>query len=400
MDSIAQAMLDCIKGEICGREEPGGGLAIPEISARFLSELYKLSKAHDAAHLVGDALSKNGLLTDLPDGLGEHERIEIEAIKAKFEKQVFMAIYRYENLNYELERVKQTLNEMKIPFLPLKGSVIRHFYPEPWMRTSCDIDILIKESDADQASKLLAERLQYAIKGRGSHDISLFSPSGIHSELHFKLLDLDFKQVQALGDIWNGGEIVPVSASEYRMSNELFLLYHIYHMAKHFVYGGCGIKPFIDLWVIRNKIGYDEEKAEKLLQDSDLLLFYNHANDLRNVWFEAKPHNAVTQEMENYILQGGVYGSLEQKLAMSQNKKGGKLGHLFSKIFLSYKAMEVYDPSLKKYPIFFPFYQVRRWFRIIFCGGRRNAMNEIRINQNLSEEKKKIAKNLMDELGL
>lgn len=385
MDGITQAMMNIIGHEVCGAE------LNPELYAALKDEekadLYRLSKKHDLAHIVGSAL----LNADL---LGEGK------LKKAYQNDVFTAVYRYENINYELERLKETLEEAETPFIPLKGSVIRKFYPESWMRTSCDIDILVKETDADKASKVLAEDLQYKTNEKGQHDISLFSPSNIHVELHFKLMDIGFKQVSALRDIWSGVEIAPVSGYEYRMSNNLFLLYHIYHMAKHFVCGGCGIKPFIDLWVIKNKIGYNEAKAEKLLQESDLLLFYNHAMELTNVWFEGKPHNSVTQKMENYILQGGVYGTLEQQLAMSQNKKGGKFRHLLSKIFLSYEQMKVYYPSVKKCPILFPFYQVRRWFRILFCGGRKTAMTEIKANQNLSEEKKQAAKILIDNLGL
>lgn len=55
---------------------------------------------------------------------------------------------------------------------------------------------------------------------------------------------------------------------------------------------------------------------------------------------------------------------------------------------------------LKKCPILFPFYQVRRWGRMLFCGGRKTAMNEIKLNQSLPEEKKQAAKRLIDELGL
>lgn len=399
MGHIAQTVLNCITYELCGQEEREN-VVLPEVSVRFLSELYRLSKAHDVAHLVGNALSKCGVFANLPDTLEESERATIAKIKAKFDEQVFTAIYRYENINYELEQLKQTLNEAQIPFIPLKGSVIRKFYPEPWMRTSCDIDILVKESDADKVSKILAEHLQYKINEKGQHDISLFSPSNIHVELHFKLMDIEFKQVSALSDIWSGREIEPVSGYEYRMSNELFLLYHIYHMAKHFIHGGCGIKPFIDLWIMKYKIGFDSGKAQKMLQESGMLAFYGCSIDLMSVWFEGKPHNSVTQEMEDYILQGGVYGTLEQQLAMSQNKKGGKFRHLLSKIFLSYEQMKVYYPSVKKCPILFPFYQVRRWFRILFCGGRKTAMNEIKLNQSLSEEKKRAAKNLIDELGL
>lgn len=399
MNGVTQTILNCIKYELCGQEEREN-VALPEVSVRFLSELYRLSKAHDVVHLVGNALSKCGVFANLPDTLEENERATIEKIKAKFDEQIFTAVYRYENINNELREIRRVLGEAKIPFIPLKGSVIRKYYPEPWQRTSCDIDVLVKEKDADKASKVLAERLQYKINEKGQHDVSLFSPSNIHVELHFKLMDIEFKQVSVLRDIWNGGEITPVSGYEYRMSKELFLLYHIYHMAKHFVHGGCGIKPFIDLWIIKNKVGFDEEKAQKMLQESELLAFFERSIDLMSVWFEGKPHNSVTQEMEDYILQGGVYGTLEQQLAMSQNKKGGKFRHLLSKIFLSYEQMKVYYPSVKKCPILFPFYQVRRWFRILFYGGRKAAMNEIKLNQSLSEEKKQAAKNLIDELGL
>ena len=146
MNGVTQTMFNCIKCEICGQNEK---IVLPEVSVRFLSELYRLSKAHDVAHLVGDSLSKCGVFANLPDTLEENERATIEKIKAKFDEQIFTAVYRYENINYELERLKETLEEAEIPFILLKGSVIRKYYPEPWMRTSCDIDILVKKEDLD-----------------------------------------------------------------------------------------------------------------------------------------------------------------------------------------------------------------------------------------------------------
>lgn len=131
-----------------------------------------------------------------------------------------------------------------------------------------------------------------------------------------------------------------------------------------------------------------------------LLKFSEEAENLAAAWFGNKEYNEITQEMEDYILQGGVYGTLKQNLAMSQNKKGGKFRHLMSRIFLSYKDMAVYYPSLKKCPILFPFYQVRRWCRILFCGGRKAAMNEIKVNKNITTEEQERAKKLLEELNL
>lgn len=396
-NSIAQVIFNCIKHEICGRTEE---IVLPDVSARFFIDLFRLSKKHDIAPIVGNAMNKYGTFEHLPVDIEESEREAIAKIKTKFDEQIFTAVYRYENINNELKEIRRILGEAKIPFIPLKGSVIRKYYPEPWQRTSCDIDILVKEKDADNAAEDLQTRLQYRCEEKWQHDISLFSPSNVHVELHFKLLDSDFKQVKDLIDVWSGDEISLLSDSEYQMSKELFLLYHIYHMAKHFVRGGCGIKPFIDLWIIKNKVGFDEEKAQKMLQESGLLAFFERSTDLVNVWFEGKEHSEITQEMENYILQGGVYGTLEQQLAMSQNKKGGKFRHLLSKIFLSYEQMKVYYPSVKKCPILFPFYQVRRWCRILFCGGRKAAMNEIKVNQNITTEEQERAKKLLEDLNL
>lgn len=129
MEKIIHAMMELIASEVCGKSIDKTRYSLTD---EELAKLYKLSKSHDLAHLVGDALIKNNLIGD-----GE--------IKAKFQKQIMLAVYRYEKINYELGRLRKVLNEAEIPFIPLKGSVLRRYYPEPWMRTSCDIDVLVHE---------------------------------------------------------------------------------------------------------------------------------------------------------------------------------------------------------------------------------------------------------------
>ena len=398
MNGVAQTMFNCIKCEICGQKEK---IVLPEVSARFLIEVYKLSKAHDVAHLVGDALNKSGVFENLPADIDENERAAIEKIKAKFDEQIFTAVYRYETINYELEQICKTLEEAKIPFIPLKGSVIRKYYPEPWMRTSCDIDILVREEDLNFAVRTLCDSLKYTSGEKTSHDIKMYSENGVHLELHFSLIESDVvsKADIPLQLVWN--YVQPINGtSRHAMNDEMFYYYHIAHMAKHFVHGGCGVRPFADLWLYNRVNTGNTNKRNKLLSDGELLKFSEEAENLAAAWFGNKEHSEITQEMEDYILQGGVYGTLKQNLAMSQNKKGGKFRHLMSRIFLSYKDMEVYYPSLKKCPILFPFYQVRRWCRILFCGGRKAAMNEIKVNKNITTEEEERAKKLLEELNL
>ena len=397
MDNVTKTVIDCRKNEICGQKEK---IVLPEISARFLIEVYKLSKAHDVAHLVGDALNKSGVFENLPADLDENERAAISKVKGKFDEQIFTAVYRYENINYELEQICKTLEEAKIPFIPLKGSVIRKYYPEPWMRTSCDIDVLVHENDIEKAMSFLVKKSGAACETKGSHDVGLFLNS-VHIELHYSLIESDVvgKADIPFQNVWNYAQQIE-QTSQYTLNEGMFYYYHIAHMAKHFIHGGCGIRPFMDLWLYNRVNTGNTDKRNKLLSDGGLLKFSEEAENLAATWFGNKEHSEITQEMENFILQGGVYGTLEQHLAMSQNKKGGKFKHLLSKVFLSYKDMSIYYPSLKKCPVLFPVYQVRRWCRILFCGGRKAAMNEIKVNQNITTEEQERAKKLLEELNL
>ncbi|MBO5136588.1 MAG: nucleotidyltransferase family protein [Clostridia bacterium] len=56
------------------------------------------------------------------------------------------------------------------------------------MRTSCDIDILIHEEDIEKAKSILINEYGYTDHRKGTQDVSLFSPKGIHLELYYDLI--------------------------------------------------------------------------------------------------------------------------------------------------------------------------------------------------------------------
>ena len=358
------------------------------IDGEAWGEIYKVSKKHDLAHLIGYALSLSKVEID-------------EDVKKAFEKSSNMAAFRYVKKSFELDAIKGALSKAKIDFLPLKGSVINEYYKEPWLRTSCDIDVLVKKEDLEKAKCAIADTLGYELQPSSTrHDVPLTSPSGVHLELHFELNEELFKESKELTDIWQGKELVNVSEHEYQMTNEMFLFYHIYHMAKHFENGGCGIKPLLDLWIIKNKMGYDEEKARCLIEKEGYLVFYENALALMNVWLENAEHTPLTKNMESYILDGGVYGSLEHNLAISQNKRGGAFKNLWHRIFIPYRLLVVRYPSLKKCPPLLPVYWVIRWFRILFSHDKSAAFNELKQNQKITQDERDAVGKLLESLGL
>lgn len=360
------------------------------LTAERLVALYQLSKKHDLAHLVADALDKNGLLP------------ANEPVSQQFLQQRVMAVYRYEQSRYELQEMCRVFEEEKIENIPLKGSVLREYYPEPWMRTSCDLDIFVKKEDVERAVAALKNKLRYQHTGKGSHDESLYSESGVHLELHYALIE-DYivgKGDDILTDIWM--RIVPVDGYVYRkaMTDEAFYFYHIAHMAKHFTAGGCGVRPFMDIWILNEKIPPDREKRQQLLQDGGYADFAAAAQKLSDVWFGNAALDKTCEEMQKYIFHGGVYGTIENRVAVQQVQKGSKFKYVLSRIFLPYEKLKHAYPVLKKKKWLTPFYQVVRWFRIVFKGGVKRSVTEFSVGAAVSDEKRERTAALLQELGL
>ena len=328
MTETVKLMTDLLAFEIAGKPLDSGCI----ISDDQLKILYKMSRAHDVAHLVGDALIKNNLVS------GEY--------KEKFSKCVIAAVFRYEKQRYEYERIKNALAESKIKSMPLKGSVIRNMYPEPWMRTSCDIDILVEKSSLDAAKKAV-QAIGFEYKGMGSHDISLFSAS-----------------------------------------------------AKHFLIGGCGVRPFIDIYILKCVCSPDQKGREELLRKGGLIEFAEGAEQLTDVWFCGKAPTKLTDSMCSFIIRGGVYGNFENNVAVRQNKQGGKLKYMLYKVFLPYNDIKLYFPVLEKHKVLLPFCEIVRWFRLLFKGGMSRSVKQININNSMDKAVTSEAEYLITALKL
>lgn len=355
-----------------------------------LMGILSLSKAHDLSHIIASFLERNGLL---PDGdFGE-----------KIKKQKMLAMYRYLQISRELPAIKQTLEEAKIPFIVLKGSIIRKFYPEPWMRTSSDIDVLVHEQDVERAREVIEAELLYKTESRNAHEIGMFSESGVHLELHRMLIEDDeFSEFEkVLSEVWNYTEKEEDSEYSLLLSDDMFYYYHIAHMAKHYMHGGCGIRPYIDMYLLNTDSEEIKKKRKRLLEYGGLLRFAEAAEELSAVWFKGREHTHITSAMEDYIIGAGVYGTQENYVAIQQTRRGNKFKYIISRIWLPYDRLKHYYPSLDGKKILLPFYEFRRWMKLIFSKKtRRRSINEIKASSNLDNERANQLSAHMRELGL
>lgn len=352
-----------------------------------LEPVYALAEKHDLAHLV--AHSTEGLQLPACDVLN------------KLRKTKLTAIYRYSKQDYEFQRIRGILENAKIPFIPLKGSVLRQYYPEPWMRTSSDIDVLVKEEDLSAAAdEFIRCGWTERKKSAPDHDRSFYSATGVHLELHFSLAENMANVDPILDQIWDHCVLSEGSQYEYRQSDDFFLFHHMAHMAHHFLFGGCGLRPILDLWVLKKADCSHTATFRQLCDQACLGTFSDCAMELSGIWFEGKDSSPLMQQVEQYILQGGTFGNLGNKVLINQANSGSRAANMKQRIWQPFDLLSMYYPILRKHRWLFPFFQIVRWFRIILSGRLRLSLLEIRTANSISQQQLEGTTQILTSIGL
>lgn len=323
----------------------------PELSAEDCAELLSLGKRQSILPILYWGLKKLGAPEDM---LEEWDRACVKDL------------YLFVQLNEAQKSVSSVLNGKEIPYIPLKGAVLRWLYPAPELRTSCDLDVLVREDELDRAVQALETGAGFNNLGRAYHDISMANKH-VHLELHFSIKE-NIENVDALlCRAWDYA--APTGeGSRWTFTPEFQLFHVIAHMSYHFLHGGLGIRPFLDLWLLRHKTQYDEETVRQMCSSCGILTFYEQCCALSEVWLGGAAHMETTEMLESFCLSGGVFGSSRFESAGLQRKRRG-WRYILSRIFPPPdQVREQYrDESGKKHTLLY--YYVKRL--ISWLGRRR-----------------------------
>ena len=243
-------------------------------------------------------------------------------------------------------------------------------------------------------------KLGYEKGATTSHDMGFFSQNKLHIELHYTLIEdgLINDSAKVLERVWDMAKKKQGYNHFYEMPDQMFYFYHIAHMAKHFEHGGCGIRPFIDLYFL-DKV-YEKETCDRLLLEGGLLKFAENVRKLCGVWFYGKDYDSTTSLMGEFIINGGVYGTESNRITLQQQKKGGAFKYALSRIFLPYDIIKFYFPILQKHKWLLPFIQVVRWIGLVFRGRVGLSIKELKYNAEISPSQKGEMKRFLDVIGL
>ena len=380
MNNIQKALISLIRNAVCGAH---GEVEIK--SVEDARSIWELAQEHSVENIVATEFIKHPLFA------------EDEEMQSFFYKEIYYSMRDGEYRDFELSRVIKALESVGIDYIPLKGAVIKDYYPESWYRTSCDIDILVHDHQLDAAVDAVLSIPGYTADEKGKHDIVLHSAEGYHIELHFVLIEYFPKADSVLSEVWNYSS--NQAGHMYQMSDEFYYLYHIIHMAKHIIHGGCGIKPFIDMWLIENRFNVNMQKLDELLEICGMKAFYENAKKVMQMWFGDGEATETAAKMIKYIFDGGALGTQEQMVAVDRLRSGNK-GYILSRLFLPLDEMKISYKILNKYPFFAPYFHVKRIFKVITDGRVCRSLKEIELSHSIDKNELDDIKDMLKKCEL
>jgi len=342
------------------------------------------------------------------------KKIIKQEVYLRFQKDFLLFNAQHEQQIVLIKKMEQLLNEKQIEHIFLKGTALKAFYPESYMRSMGDIDILVKKDKMKEVFLVFKENKIGLIAKSSAHD-NYEDNQGLSIEVHPEISrEIQTKYDEISNHTWE--ESLNISESRYQLNPEYELCYLLVHMIKHFYSSGVGLRSILDigLFVKENQEIFDERKLIEQLEKYQLKQFFLNILFLNKVYFDINPLNTWLEtftmkedtfdHITDYILTSGVHGhgiSFNRfigRLGSNRLQEKSRLSLVFSIIFPSFKDMKGMFPWLRYLPFLLPLAWIIRWFKIIFLRFKYS----IKKVKSLFTGKREVEEvsNLYKEIGL
>lgn len=300
--------------------------------------------------------------------------LDIPADKLKpFEDEYKMTLLREARFEIAGTQVFIELEKQGIPFIPVKGVILKKLYDTESFRSFTDFDIYI--GDKDKETQQVMESLGFELKGRSEYDTKYFKKPSISFEMHRNLFEDDYSFDGYFDNPLERAVLKPDSKCYYMLKNEDFYIHVFCHLFKHFTFGGCGLRQFMDIYVMDKKLSLDRDYIKSELEKLNLVDFYNTVQQLVGVMFGGEKPDERLLEICDYIFSNGTFGT-DKIIAVNQYNKEKdnndknivtwKIAYFVDRWRLSYSGMKEQYKILEKVPVLLPFCWIHKAFRVLF----------------------------------
>lgn len=325
--------------------------------------LYHLSERHKVANMACYGINRLDSDSKPP-----------QEVMRKFQVDCKKAVAIEATQHITVEQVLKNFEENQIACMPLKGYLIKYLYPQPDMRRMADIDILFKNEQTEKVKQLMLGS-GFTVEHQGGNHNVYYKKPYMDLEMHRRLVSEDSPYSNYLSQIWDRVSLKAGSKFIYELSLEDFYIYILIHLTKHYTNGGMGIRSFMDIYVYKGRYGneMDWNYIQTELEKIKLWEFEKSISGLNQVWFGKAPSNEFYDEMTNFILSSGAYGTRKQAMLssistnISDKRSLGTARNMYSwKLFFPVlNTMKTSYPLLDRLPFLLPMCWVLRGMKCL-----------------------------------
>lgn len=326
-----------------------------------IDSLYAYQLSQDVISISYVALARLDSSLDLREYIMENKR----------------CILREARFDIAGQELYNALEKDGIPFLPLKGAILKALYPKPYHRYFTDIDIYV-EDDFDKAERLLLCMGYEKITGDYHNDIGYAKKPSLHVELHKELFpdDYDFK---GYFDEPYKRTRIKEGYKYYHVFNDDFFIHVLCHLYKHFTFGGCGLKMYLDIYVMLKKMSLDMDYIRSELRSLGMEGFLDTTLKLTAFLFDGEKPNDELIEIAEFVFNNSTFGNADNRLVLDYDKRHGEkrttwgnIKYFADRWQLKYSQMKQRYKMLKYLPFLLPFCYIHRFFAALIF--RRNVI--------------------------
>ena len=334
-------------------------------------------------------LSKNHSLMALFYKVAMTTKVEIkEEYLKKLEQYYLSNMRKYVLFAKEREELFSYLELNNIPYLQLKGLVLKDYYPDEYVREFADNDIYFKGDDK-VVKKFFIDR-DYEVEAfrKSNHDVYLKKPV-FNFEMHRSLFG-ETGDNQKLVNYFENPKAGPLGHEQNELvyKPEDFYIYFTAHTFKHFNVSGCGLRTLVDYYLyLKKNPNFDQKYIEKELKKIDLLDFSKKISSLAIKIFDEQELNEEEMDMLLFIASSGTYGNIENRVSKGVKEKG-RFKYFMSRVFPPYAFYKTAYPWAYKTKVLIPVAWLMRLLRVIFKNPKK-ATKEIKMISKSKDNKNK-----------
>lgn len=386
MEKTSELLIYLMACSLQGTEPEGAPLANIDLEA-----LLRLAKAHSVSAMVCMALEQ----TDAFQHAAETTRLKWLEAKNK-------AIRKNMLLDAERKAILHELEIQGIWYMPLKGSILKDWYPKPGMREMADNDILFDPSGREQVREIFQNRGYKTVSfGKINHDVYEKAPI-YNFEMHVSLFPGTYKKLTEQYE--NVKErLLPVDGTAYQFAftPEDFYVFALAHAHKHYSHSGTGVRTLADIYVMERHLGdiMDQDEVEQKLTQLGIAEYEQHSRVLAEKLFSAvRPLAEIEltedeKEMLLYYCDATTYGTVGNSVnnhlhELQENSEDitlwTKLKYCGVRLFPGREFCKLHYPFVYRHPWTFPFFWV---WRIVDKGitNRRKVKQELKALKAVSK---------------